>query len=239
MNYMLMKKKALGGGWWEDPSCVGAYRFVGVSSEAEALQDMSGAGHHLTAIGSPSWDTSSGYRLSILGKYLNNSDLNNEDIKTVIVRYEDISQSGKIVNFSCFHGAGGAGEICGILDYRYFWNGAWNNGEANNYPAFITQITSSSISYRRSLDINPLSSASGVFAGSESGLWYNGEPLDSTVISRSFETLWIENGEASVGVGETASFNEVAPCNILAIAFYTAELSDLTHQIITDNMNRF
>lgn len=238
MNYLQMKKKALGGGWWADPSCVAAYRFSGVRSEEEALRDMTGAGHDLTAVGSPVWDASDGYRLSIKGKYLNNDALNQMDIRTVIARYASMTKNGKIVNLSCFHGSGGFGELCGIIDYRYFSNGAWQNGEDSNYPAFVTNITDSVITYRRSVSIDPLAT-SGVLGGSYEGIWYNGEALESTVINRGFETLWIENGIASVGGGEDASYNEVAPVNILAIAFYTSELSALTHQIVADNMNRF
>lgn len=241
MNYLQMKKKALGGGWWVDPSCVGAYCFKGVRSETEALRDMTGAGHDLTAVGSPVWNAASGYRLSILGKYLNNDVLNAMNIKTVICRYADMEMSGGLVSLSNFKGAGGSCLLCGVIDYRYYSNGAWNNGEESNYPGFITSITSNDISYRRAQWINAIPASGGVFAGSASELRLNGEVVPSVTVTRSFDTgmIWINNGTASVGAAAEPSLSRTDPCNVLAIAFYTAELSDMAHRVIASNMNRF
>lgn len=241
MNYLAMKKRALGGGWWADPSCVAAFRFKGARSEAEALHDMTGAGHDLTAYGSPVWSASDGYRLSIKGKYLNNAALNALDIKTVVVRYADMDRSGAIVNFSNFYGPSGVAMACGVLDFQYFSNGEWKNGEDNNYPAFVTALTNTSITYRRSVTINPLPADGGVFAASASELRLDGEVLESGTYTKGFDSgmIRMENGQASVGAGEPESLRSVAPVSILAIAFYTAELSDMAHSVVVTNMQRF
>lgn len=136
-SYLLEKKKALERGanrfYLADgitaDNVLAAYQFKGVSSEQFALQDLSGHGYHLTK-GSgkqggntytPTWNIDTGFTFAAVygGNcgYLDNSSLNSQLIKAVVVRYADMTQNnrGYLVT------AGGSDGYCQLMAACSIW----------------------------------------------------------------------------------------------------------------------
>ena len=102
------KRRALimgSGGWWLPPNfdpedCVCAYQFKGAVDEATALSDLSGNGYTLTkqyqVPENAAWNNDSGFYLGGFGGTtwrvphgLDNSSVNRDQIKSVIVRFKE------------------------------------------------------------------------------------------------------------------------------------------------------
>lgn len=239
MNYLQEKKKALSsGGWWVDSSCLAAFRFKGAATQVDALHDMSGNGYDLTAEGSPSWSTANGFTLNTNSRYLSNSSLNTKAIKTIIVRYSDLtSDENKSLYFAAPGGSNNDAILMARISFQYFQNGSWTD-KNSNYAAFLKRwkgYTDSPLEYRRGSSKLP---SSGVFGGSGSGLYLNGVSHSSSNQSQAFESI------SSTGFLSAANRRTVGPgmnggCKVLGIAFYGAVLSAAVHKLIYDNMIRF
>ncbi len=125
-----------------------AYQFKGMSSEAAALLDLSGRNFDLTK-GSqtyngqshtPSWSSASGFTFDAVmygrSGYLDNSSLNSQAIRCVVVRYTDLTQD----NRGWLVTAGGDNGRCQVMaassvalvDGEYSWHYANYGG-----PGFV------------------------------------------------------------------------------------------------------
>ena len=115
-----------------------AYQFKGMSSEAAALLDLSGRNFDLTK-GSqtyngqshtPSWSSASGFTFDAVmygrSGYLDNSSLNGQAIRCVVVRYTDLTQD----NRGWLVTAGGDNGRCQITCATTVSIG----GNVSNYP---------------------------------------------------------------------------------------------------------
>lgn len=110
-DYLRKKRDALlmaSGLFWlpsgmSQANVISAYQFKGVSSESDALTDITGHGYNLTKSSqtyngntySPTWSGSNGFTFAEVYQglcgYLDNSSLDNQDIKCAVIRFSNLT----------------------------------------------------------------------------------------------------------------------------------------------------
>lgn len=277
MNYLDWKKRAflVGSGAWFLPSglssenCLAAYQFKGASSEANALMDLSEYGHNLTkgsqttSIGSsysvpgtftPTWSASSGFVFASayggMQGYLNNSTLNQQNIRAIVVRY-----SGKAFGSDCYlvtaGGADGTAQLSATSTmYRYTQTVEYTEyGERANYggPGYVSayNMTPSWGSWDTSSTAYS-AAVVGCNNGYHGQLFINGTNVSSTMV---LGWTYMDDHKVPSTVGVTFG-NKVAAISalqntpfagktIIAAAFFNVTLSADQHAEIAANMAQF
>lgn len=236
MRFLEEKRRALmSSNWWVAPSCIAAYRFIGASSRDDSLRDWTGHGHTLT-YNNTQWSASGGWNINGSSDWLNNTSLNGKAIKTIIIRYSNLSrQSGNTTFFASPGGSNNDAWLCAQYAFNYYANGEWL-GDNSTYPAFVTSfkgLETSPITARRASSTLP---TSGVFGGASNALYLGGSVLSSSNRSRSFEALSNQNishDKHTIWAGSHGSFRA------LAAAFYSDTLTAILHQLVYQNMMQF
>jgi len=106
-----------------------AYNFTGASSESSALEDLTGHGYNLTKYGQshaggtryPVWSAGNGFRFYDTARgnqgYLDNSSLNTQAIRCVVVRYTGVNSSYGTWLVT----AGGDNGRCQVTAVTHLW----------------------------------------------------------------------------------------------------------------------
>ena len=162
MNFFEMKKRALLAGanvFWL-PTGIGrnhvlaAYQFKGVSSEAFALQDISGNAKPLVKYSqeynsvthTPSWSSASGFTFdAVVGGYsgyLDNPALDSLDIKSAVVCYTGLTdtKSGYLITAGGASGTAFLFAATTALTYETYDDGGYHGLTVTNFtgPGFVT-----------------------------------------------------------------------------------------------------
>ena len=264
MDSFLLKKKSMLSGsnvFWLPSGVgrndvVGAYRFKGVSSEAFALQDLSPRRYNLTKYTqtysgtdhTPTWSSANGFTFDAvyqgLSGYLDNSALDQSDIKSAVVCYSGLSQTnrGYLITAGGTSGKAFIFAATTAVSYTSISGDQYSGITVDNYtgPGYVTSAYSS-FSWVGTMAYVSTAKTSGVIGANfdtGGGLYLDGSKVTTTSteagktfcdtgnVAKPNQGYTFGNSHTSNSTLANATF---AGKVIIAAAFYGVELTDAQH----------
>ena len=214
-----------------------AYQFKGVASEYYALQDLTGHGYTLTkgsqthngTTHTPTWNSSTGFTFDAVmyGRcgWLDNAVLNTQAIRSVIVRYADLTQDnrGYLVT------AGGDNGRCQLMAATSVWLYDGDNSRYVNYggPGFVWYSE-----HWRSTSTFYQSAVVGANVGTSDQIYINGVGKNNTdrnaPTNKGDADVWRTFGNTHAPMSDLNNAVHAGK-KILAAAFFNVALSAEEH----------
>lgn len=255
-----MAGKGNGGNWWLPPgldesACIAAYQFKRAESASASLINLvNPEKYNLNVNNNPEWDEDKGYFLKGTG-FLNATDIKNEEqIGTMIVRYElpstdndeliqmtNIRLSGKYDSFYHF-------VFAARFQLSYMKNGSQQYA-TSQYPGIAYQYIGTNpndsdyqvLKYALGNTVAPQTGVLGASVWLNStnnkktcGLWLNGELITGEFKSENNVTSIINSGMGNVN-NQTLSPSATGHY-VIAAAYYKPNLSTAFHNAIAEMM---
>ena len=212
------QETAAGGGWWDldgaITSCIAAYQAIGVASDAASKINLANPGTYDAADGAayPTWDASTGWTFNGTTQFIS-TDIYPTENMTAIVRFANATGNGSS-GYPALFGSSESNRNFyihprSIINRRYYLHGADGQG-------YVTG-----------------SLTSGVIALAKNTPYLNGsaETLTAGTIGG-----WVGTSTVKMTIGKRSNGAFFAG-DIIAIAFYSTEISGAQIALLTTAMN--
>ena len=244
-------------------NCIAAYQFKGASSETVARRDLTGNGYTMyvytetddaqsTGDHAPTWSASSGFTFDAVYRgrsgFLNNNDLNQQNIKAAVVRYSGLTQNNRGYLLTAGGSAGTAFLYAAttVVYYTAYSEGSYT-AQVQNYggPGFVTSAYSSP-TWVGTVGYTTTSKNSGVVGANfatNKALYIDGVKTTTTSSpsGKTFTDVNTGENQGRTFGNSRRSYSDLgnatfAGKSIIAAAFFGVELTDAQHKEVADMM---